>query len=120
MDIADPVKNIVDSVDWKLMVPIVECMFAFYIMLWAKNYIISLHAWLSFKSSLNICLGTWVRIDSYTGFVDGQIKFANRTVIVVETKDLSIFIPTKTFRERDWVLLKKAAMMDEDGDVEKK
>jgi len=44
-------------------------------------------------------------------FVDGQIQSANMWFIEVVTEETRIYIPTKTFPDRDWVILKKAALL---------
>jgi len=110
------ITELVKSVDVNLFIPLFQAMIAFFIVLWIKNYITSLHAWLLFKNSLNIGIGTWIRLQTTTGFVDGQIRSANRNVIEIDTKDLRIFVPTKSFRERDWALLKKEALDEDDPD----
>jgi len=109
MDITKPVTDLVASLNWNLLFPLIQAMIVFFIVIWIKNYVVSLHAWLSFKGSLNIGYGTWVRLPTSNSFVDGQITQANRHVIRVDTPELRIFIPTKTFRDRDWALLKKDA-----------
>ncbi|MBF0450112.1 MAG: hypothetical protein HQK75_05375 [Candidatus Magnetomorum sp.] len=118
MDIAKPVNDLVASLNWNLLLPLIQAMIVFFLIIWVKNYVVSLHAWLSFRGSLNIGFGTWVRLPTSNSYVDGQITQANRHVIRVDTPELRIFIPTKTFRERDWVLLKKDAF-DDKNDAKK-
>ncbi|KPA08938.1 hypothetical protein MHK_010857 [Candidatus Magnetomorum sp. HK-1] len=109
MDIAKPVTDLVASLNWNLLLPLIQAMVVFFLVIWVKNYVVSLHAWLNFKGSLNIGYGTWVRLPTSNSYVDGQITQADRHIIRVDTPELRIFIPTKTFRERDWALLKKDA-----------
>ena len=116
MDVTKPVTDLVGSVDWNLLLPLIQAMVVFFLVLWIKNYIVSLYAWFQFKGSLNIGYGTWVRLPTSSSYVDGQITQANRHVIRVDTPELRIFIPTKTFRDRDWALLKKDAF---DNDTKK-
>jgi hypothetical protein len=116
MDVTKPVTDLVASLNWNLILPLIQAMVVFFLVLWIKNYIVSLYAWFQFKGSLNIGYGTWVRIPTSNSHVDGQITQANRHVIRIDTKDTRIFIPTKSFRERDWALLKKDAF---DKDEEK-
>ena len=114
MEIAEPIQAVVQSLDWTIIVTVVQGMIVFFLAIWIKNFVVNYHAWLNFKGSMNICLGTWVRLPTATGHVDGQIVEANRNVIRIDTPDLKIFIPTKSFRDRDWVLLKKDALLPED------
>jgi len=120
MDITKSVSDLVGSLDWILLLQLIQAMIVFFIVIWVKNYVVSLHAWLSFKGSLNIGYGTWVRIPISDTYVDGQITQANRHVIRVDTPELRIFIPTKTFRERDWALLKKDAFDKKNANKQKK
>jgi len=112
MDVTKPVTDLVASMNWNLILPLIQAMVVFFLVLWIKNYIVSLYAWFQFKGSLNIGYGTWVRLPTSNSYVDGQITQANRHVIRVDTPELRIFIPTKSFRERDWALLKKDAFDD--------
>ena len=118
MDVTKPVTDLVASVNWNLILPLIQAMVVFFLVLWIKNYIVSLYAWFQFKGSLNIGYGTWVRLPTSNSHVDGQITQANRHVIRVDTPDLRIFIPTRSFRERYWTLLKKDAF-DNDKDKTK-
>ena len=79
--------------------------------------IVSFVAWLKLKNSLYICLGTWVRIPTSDKYVDGQIQSANMTYIEIITKDTRIYIPTKTFPDRDWVILKKDALLTHEDEM---
>lgn len=86
-------------------------MLQFLVVLWAaaaiKNWIGSQIAWWDFRTSLDISLGTHVGVSTSTGRIDGRIVSANRSRIIIETDDLRVYIPTKTFPDRDWILLKK-------------
>jgi hypothetical protein len=113
----DPVNQIVASINWKLMFTIIQGAIAFFFVLWIKNFIVALVAWLRFKNSLYICLGTWVRMPTSDKYVDGQIQSANMRYIEVVTKDTRIFIPTKTFPDRDWVILKKDALLTHEDEM---
>ena len=113
MPVHESIANLINKLDWNLLLSLIQAMIVFFIVVWIKNYITNLHAWFSFRGSLNIGYGTWVRLPTSVGHVDGQITSANRNVIRIDTKELTIFIPTKKFNERDWVLLKKEALDEE-------
>jgi len=103
--------QLVASINWKLMFTIIQGAIAFFLVLWIKNFLVALVAWLRFKNSLYMCLGTWVRIPTSDSYVDGQIQSANIRFIEIVTKETRIYIPTKSFPDRDWVLLKKDALL---------
>ncbi|KPA08937.1 Mechanosensitive ion channel MscS domain protein [Candidatus Magnetomorum sp. HK-1] len=113
----NPIGQIVKSVDWKLMFTIIQGAIAFFIVLWLKNFIVAFFAWLKFKNSMHICLGTWIRIPTSDSYVDGQIQSANMRFIEINTKETRIFIPTKTFPDRDWVIIKKDALLSHDEEM---
>jgi len=113
----NPVNQLIASINWKLMFTIIQGAIAFFIVLWIKNMIVSFVAWLKLKNSLYICLGTWVRIPTSDKYVDGQIQSANMTYIEIITKDTRIYIPTKTFPDRDWVILKKDALLTHEDEM---
>lgn len=96
-----------DGLKLDLVFTLVQLMVVAYVLMFLKAVIVNEFAWRSFRGSLNICINTRVRISTYTGNVDGQIVEANRTRIVVETDDTRVYIPTKTFPDRDWHLLKE-------------
>ncbi len=99
-----------DGLKWELLFTLIQLMVAAYVVIYLKAVIVNEFAWRSFRSSLNICINTWVRIPTPTGHMDGQIVEANRRRIIVETKETRIYIPTKTFPDRDWYLLRKDAL----------
>ncbi len=103
-----------DGLKLDLLFTLLQLMVAIYVLMLIKAFIVNEVAWRSFRSSLNICMGTWVRVSTTTGHVDGQIVEANRKCIIIKTDDTRIHIPTKTFPDRDWTLLRKAAMKCED------
>jgi len=116
--ITSPINQIVASVNWKLMFSIIQGAIAFFIVLWVKNLIVSFSAWIRFKNSLYICLGTWVRLPTSDGYVDGQVQSANMRFIEISTKETRIYIPTKTFPDRDWVILKKHALLSHEDEMQ--
>lgn len=108
-----------DGLKLDLLFTLVQLMVAAYALMLVKAFIVNEVAWRSFKGSLNICMGTWVRTTTSKGHVDGQIVEANRKCIIIETTETRIHIPTKTFPDRDWSLLKKAALKCEQNGEEK-
>jgi len=111
------INQIIKSIDWKLILTIIQGSISFFIVLWLKNLLISYYSWLKFKNSMHVCLGTWIRMPTSNGHVDGQIQSANMQFIEINTKKTRIIIPTKTFPERDWVLLKKDALLSHDEEM---
>jgi hypothetical protein len=109
--LTNPIHQLITSINWKLMFTIIQGAVAFFIILWIKNFIVAFVAWLKFKNSLYICLGTWVRIPTSDNYVDGQIQSATMRYIEIVTKYTRIYIPTKTFPDRDWVIVKKDALL---------
>lgn len=87
-------------------------MLSFFIILSIKNLISGLIAFQSFRSSMHICIGVWIRINTTNGPVEGRIIDANRKQITIETCDAYVYIPTKSFPERDWTLLKRGPDLD--------
>jgi len=115
--ISNPIQKLITSIDWKLIGTIIQSAVAFFFVLWIKNFIVAFVAWLRLKNSLYICLGTWVRIPTSDKHVDGQIQSATMQYIEIVTKDTRIFIPTKTFPDRDWVILKKDALLTHEDEM---
>jgi hypothetical protein len=115
--LTNPIHELVASIHWKLMFTIIQGAVAFFIVLWIKNYIVALVAWLRFKNSLYMCLGTWVRLPTSDSYVDGQIQSANIRFIEIITKETRVYIPTKTFSDRDWVILKKDALLSHEDEM---
>jgi len=113
----NPIEQFVATINWKLIFSIIQGSMAFFIVLWLKNMIVSFSAWLKFKNSMNICLGTWVRMPTSDSYVDGQIQSANMRFIEINTKKTRIFIPTKTFPDRDWAILKKDALLSHEDEM---
>ncbi len=81
-----------DGLKLDLLFTLFQLMVAVYILMLVKAFIVNEVAWYSFKSSLNICINTWVRITTPVEKMDGRIVEANRRYIVVETKDTRIYI----------------------------
>ncbi len=93
-----------------LLFTLFQLMAVGYILIYLKSLIVSEFAYRSFRNSLNICINTWVRVPTTTGHVDGQIVEVDRKRIVVETEDTRLYIPTKTFPDRDWYLVRKISV----------
>lgn len=92
----------------------VQLAFVAFLMLSAKNAIANWIAWIRFRMSLDISVGTWVSVSTPAGFIDGCIVDANMSRIIVESDDLKVYIPTRTFPDRDWVILKRGMLVKDD------
>ena len=100
------VEMVQNGLKGELLLLLFQLMVAGYILMYLKSVIINEFAYRSFRTSLNICIGTRIRVPTVAGNVDGVIIEANRRRIVIETEDTRLYIPTKTFPDRDWNLLK--------------
>jgi len=102
----------------KLFLQLIGLMIAFLVVLGIKDFLTSLYEYRKFKGSMDVGRGTWIRLPTPVGHVDGQITQANRSHVVVDTIDTRIHLPMKSFRERDWILLKRDAFPDDTDDEE--
>ncbi len=100
------VEMVQNGLKGELLLLLFQLMVAGYIIMSLKAVIINEFAYRSFRTSLNICIGTRIRIPTVAGNIDGEIVKANRRRIVIETKETRLYVPTKTFSDRDWNLLK--------------
>ena len=100
------VEMVQNGLKGELLLLLFQLMVAGYILMSLKSVIVNEFAYRSFRTSLNICIGTRIRIPTVAGNIDGEIVKANRRRIVIETKETRLYIPTKTFSDRDWCLLK--------------
>lgn len=108
IDIEKPVEDIVtQGLTPETILSLLLAMLVIYIVMLIREFLVGLQAWRGFKHSLNLSLGTVVRMPTSTGYVDGKIIRANRKRIVIEMDDTIKFVPTKTFMERDWDIVKK-------------
>ena len=106
MDTADTVKEIIEGgLKWELLFTLFQLMLGAYVLMYLKSLIINEVAWRCFRGSSSISLGTWIRIPRATGYEDGQITSANRRRIAIKTKHGLVYMPMKTFPDRDWYLL---------------
>ena len=100
------VEMVQNGLKGELLLLLFQLMVAGYILMYLKSVIVNEFAYRSFRTSLNICIGTRIRIPTVAGNIDGEIVEANRRRIVIETKETRLYVPTKTFSDRDWCLLK--------------
>jgi hypothetical protein len=100
------VEMVQNGLKGELLLLLFQLMVAGYILMYLKSVIVNEFAYRSFRTSLNICIGTRIRIPTVAGNIDGEIVKANRRRIVIETKETRLYVPTKTFSDRDWCLLK--------------
>ncbi len=100
------VEMVQNGLKGELLLLLFQLMVAGYILMSLKSVIVNEFAYRSFRTSLNICIGTRIRVPTVAGNIDGEIVKANRRRIVIETKETRLYVPTKTFSDRDWCLLK--------------
>jgi len=91
---------------WELLFALFQLMVVGYIVIALKSFLFNEFAWRKFKSSLVIGIGARVRLHHEGGSVDGKIISASRATLKIETDDAIIYIPTKKFPEKEWVVLK--------------
>lgn len=107
MDTANTIKNMVEGgLQVELVFTLLQLMVVGYVLILLKTALVNEFAWVRFKSNINIGKHSRIRIFHASGFVDGVVVSANRRVITIETDKTFIFIPTNTFSDREWVLVK--------------
>lgn len=92
----------------ELVYLLVQLMVVGYLIIWIKSLLTNEFAWRRFKGNINIGKHSRIRITLPSGHVDGEIIEANRRVITIDTGETFVFIPTKTFPDRDWALVKQS------------
>jgi len=60
----------------------------------------------TFKNSIYIGIGTYIRIPTSTGHIDGEIIKVSSKRIVIETDVSYIYVPTVDFTDKSWQILK--------------
>ncbi len=106
MDTADTIKGMVEGgLKWELMFSLFQLMVVGYVLMTLRSVIVNEVSWRCFRGSSSISLGTWIHIPTPTGFEDGQITSANRRRIAIKTKKGLVYMPMRTFQDRDWYLL---------------
>ncbi|MAF51028.1 MAG: hypothetical protein CMH64_02960 [Nanoarchaeota archaeon] len=108
-DTSNVIKEIVTSgLQWEMLFTLFQLMVVGYIIIYLRSFLFNEFAWRKFKSSLVIGIGARVRLYNEAGSVDGRIISANRSTIKIETKgkDAVIYVPTKKFPEKEWVVLR--------------
>jgi|TARA_R100001530_G_scaffold21339_1_gene17598 hypothetical protein len=94
------------GLEWELLFTLFQLMVVAYVVIAIKSFLLNEHAWRKFKGSLVIGIGARIRLTNEAGSVDGKIVSANRTSLKIETEDAIVYIPTKKFPEKEWMVLK--------------
>jgi len=92
--------NILISSD--IILKIFQSMLVIFLALSIKDYISNVVAYLSFRFSINIGIGSCVLYDYEEMF----IVSATTRVIILENKDMRVCIPIKNFMNNSWTLVK--------------
>ena len=95
-----------DGLKLEMVYLLIQLMLVAYIIIWIKSILINEFAWRKFKNNINIGKHSQIRLALSNGHIDGEIVDANRRVITVDTGDTFVFIPTKTFPDKVWTLVK--------------
>lgn len=102
-----------NAITFEVLLPLIQAAIAFCVILSVRNYIIKLLAWWRFKGSLDICIGTWISWEFGHKVIEGKIVHADINRVTISCKKFRISTPTKSFCEKDWVLLKREINIEE-------
>ena len=106
MELQDLIVNILQNgIKPKYIFPVIQVIIAAYVILQIRTLLVREIAYRKFKGNMNISVGTKIRLYNEAGFDDGRIIAVNRCVIKIISDKLTILIPTKTFPNRDWVII---------------
>ena len=74
--------------------------------LWVNSFMTRFLAYLKFKGSMLISHGVTIRHGTSTGSFDAKVKDCNMSHIISDADEGTLLIPTKTFPDRDWFIVK--------------
>lgn len=100
------VSSFLTNVDFELLIELASFLIAIFLGITIKNKIQKIIAFRSFKNSMNVGIGTWVRMPTAVGHIDGKIIRADAKRIVIETDVSYIYVPTIEFSSKTWQILK--------------
>jgi hypothetical protein len=113
MELQDLIVNILQNgIKPKYIFPVIQVIIAAYVILQIRTLLVREIAYRKFKGNMNISVGTKIRLYNEAGFDDGRIIAVNRCVIKIISDKLTILIPTKTFPNRDWVIINGKEVLD--------
>lgn len=99
---------------WEFIFTLMQLMLVAYVILLLRSMLINELAWRKFKSSLVIGINTRIRLNTPSGYVDGQIIQASRNSIKVDIGDAIVYIPMKSFPNKEWIVVKPAPLEKKD------
>jgi hypothetical protein len=73
---------------------------------WCDSFMTRFLAFLKFKGSMIISKGVTIRHGTSTGSFDAKVKDCTMSFIICESDEGTLTMPTKTFPERDWFIVK--------------
>ena len=106
MEMEKTVMELVGGLKWEILFMLFQCMLVGYIILTIKAFIVNEFAYRKFRNSLFISVGTKVKILLGDTIADGKIVGANRSAIRIEIDGATVYMPTKLFPQKEWVVLK--------------
>ena len=113
MELQDLIVNILQNgIKPKYIFPVIQVIIAAYVILQIRTLLVREIAYRKFKGNMNISVGTKIRLYNEAGFDDGRIIAVNLCVIKIISDKLTILIPTKTFPNRDWVIINGKEVLD--------
>jgi hypothetical protein len=100
------IRDVLTGMTIDTVINLVILLIAVFLSIAVRNFVQHLVALQSFKNSMNIAIGTTVRMPTPTGHIDGEIVRVNSKRIVIETEVSYIYVPTIDFSKKTWQILK--------------
>jgi len=85
---------------------LVMLMIVFFVILYIKDLMERYSAYKSFCNNKTIGIGSWVRIPTSSGYIDGKVKEVDIKYIIIECKEVKIMVSIKSFTTRDWSIVR--------------
>jgi hypothetical protein len=107
MELQDLIVNILhNGIKPKYIFPVIQVILSAYIIMHIRSLLVREVAYRKFRSNMNMSVGTKIRVYNESGHIDGRIVSVNRCTIKVVSEKITMLIPTKTFPNRDWIIIK--------------
>ena len=95
-----------DGLNMEAIFQLVILMVVFFIVLYIKDLMERYSAYKSFCNNKTIGIGSWVRIPTSSGYIDGKVKEVDIKYIVIVCEEVKIMVSIKSFTTRDWSIVR--------------
>ena len=106
MDTADTIKEMVQGgLQPELVFALCQFILVGFLLVYLRNAVINEVAYRSFKGSSCLGNGSWLRMKTTTGHIDGIVTGYSRRWIHIKTADGTVHEPMKRYPEKSWYVL---------------